>query len=48
MVRSERLSALSPKSMIPGKETPSRPFLGLSEEDEKEVFKIVKDYILDV
>ena len=31
----------SPKSMIPGREIPSRPFLGLSQEDEGEVMAIL-------
>ncbi|MCH4295579.1 phage virion morphogenesis protein [Shewanella sp. 3B26] len=31
----------SPKSMIPGKEIPARPFLGLSDEDEASVLEMV-------
>ncbi|WP_420788918.1 phage virion morphogenesis protein [Shewanella algae] len=34
----------SPKSMIPGREIPARPFLGLSDEDEAAVLEMVAEY----
>lgn len=37
----------APGSMIPGKEIPSRPFLGLSDDDETEILNIIRDYVAD-
>ncbi|WP_417345714.1 phage virion morphogenesis protein [Ferrimonas sp.] len=35
----------SPKSMIPGKDIPARPFLGTSDEDEQEILQILQDHL---
>lgn len=36
----------SPRSMIPNKAIPARPFLGISEEDEQEIIEIINDLLL--
>jgi phage virion morphogenesis protein len=36
----------SPRSMIPGKRIPARPFLGFDKAGGKEISRIMKDYIL--
>lgn len=35
----------APNSMIPGKKIPARPFLGLSDEDEREILEILQDHL---
>lgn len=35
----------SPKSWIPGKTIPARPFLGLSEGDRQDILSIVRDHL---
>lgn len=37
----------SPNSMIPGKEIPARPYLGLSDDDEQSILDIVHSYLLE-
>ena len=36
----------SPKSMIPGKGIPARPFLGVNKDDTKEIIDMINDHIL--
>lgn len=38
----------SPKSIIPGREIPGRPFLGLGAEDEEGVVRITIEYFVDL
>jgi phage gpG-like protein len=38
----------SPRSMIPGKRIPARPFLGISDSDETMILKTVNDYFRGV
>ena len=38
----------SPNSMIPNKEIPARPFLGISDHDEDEILDIVRDHLANL
>lgn len=37
----------SPQSMIPSKTIPARPFLGLSDDDRKDILSIIRGYLSD-